>query len=181
MKYTLVKPDGTTAQSHDFDGPPPLIAPNKGRWLPDIPPAYNPATHTLQVVAPVPADAVAIAYTVMPRPLNQVRAAKRAELKAARDAAILADVTIGTRTWPSDEEFKRKLGNIILRVSRGKPAPAKLRGTSGPAINTPTLAQLDAIDDAIAAQEDAAWDRYWLLIDAMQAAPDVVTVNAIIW
>lgn len=184
MRYTLVRPDGAAGQSHDFDGQPPLISPNKGRWLPDNPPIYDQATHTLQMVTPVPADALEIGYVAITRPLNQVRAAKRAELKAARVAAILADVVIGTRTWPADEEFKRKLGNIIMRMSRGKPAPAKLRGTSGPAINTPTLAQLDAIDDAIAAQEDAAWDRYWLRIDVVQAAfdaGDVVAIDAVTW
>lgn len=181
MQHTLVKPDGSVGQSHDFDGLPPLISPNKGRWLPDNPPAYNTATRTVSRVLPVPADATAISYTVNPLPMGTVRAAKRTELKAARDAAITNDVSIGTRTWPSDDAFKLKLAAILARMGRGKPAPAKLRGTSGPAINTPTIVQLEAIDDAIAAQEDAAWDRYWLRIDALQAASDVDAVNAVIW
>lgn len=134
----------------------------------------------VKVLAAIAADALTIA-PVTPKPLSEVRAAKRAELKAARDAAITADVTIGTRTWPSDAAFKLKLSAIIARMGRGKPAPAKLRGTSGPAINTPTLLQLDAIDDAIAAQEDAAWDRYWLRIDALQAAVTVAQVDAVVW
>lgn len=72
MKYTLVKPDGTTAQSHDFDGPPPLISPNKGRWLPDNPPAYDSLTSTLQVMTPIAANATEIPYTVVPRPADQI-------------------------------------------------------------------------------------------------------------
>ncbi len=72
MKHTLVKPDGTTAQSHDFDGTPPLISPNKGRWLPDNPPAYDSLVSTLQVVTPIAADATEIPYTVVPRPADQI-------------------------------------------------------------------------------------------------------------
>ncbi|MDP3124615.1 MAG: hypothetical protein Q8M84_03180 [Thiobacillus sp.] len=72
MKYTLVKPDGTIGQSHDFDAAPPLISPNKGRWLPDNPPAYDPLVTTLQVVTPIAADATEIPYTVAPRPAEQI-------------------------------------------------------------------------------------------------------------
>jgi hypothetical protein len=123
-------------------------------------------------------------FTAPPVTLADARKSKRQELKIARDDAILADVTIGTRTWPSDDAFKLKLAAITARLVRGKPAPAKLRGTTGPAINTPTLAQLDTIDDAIAAQEAAAWDRYWLLNDAVQAAfnaGDAVAINTVTW
>lgn len=72
MKHTLVKPDGTTAQSHDFDGQPPLISPNKGRWLPDSPPAFDPLVSTLQVVTPIAPEATEIPYTVVPRPAEQI-------------------------------------------------------------------------------------------------------------
>lgn len=72
MKYTLVKPDGTPAQSHNFDGPAPLIAPNKGRWLPDNPPAYDSLVATLQVVTPIAPIATEIPYTVVPRPAEQI-------------------------------------------------------------------------------------------------------------
>lgn len=72
MKHTLVKPDGTTGQSHDFDGPPPLISPNKGRWLPDNPPAFDPLVSTLDVVTPIAPDATEIPYTVVPRSAEQI-------------------------------------------------------------------------------------------------------------
>ena len=121
---------------------------------------------------------------ISPPPLSETKQHKLRALKAARDAAILADVTIGARTWPTDDAFKLKLAAITARLVRGKPAPAKLRGTTGPAINTPNLAQLDTIDDAISAQEADAWDHYWLLNDAVQAAfdaGDAVAINAVIW
>ncbi|MEQ1663163.1 MAG: hypothetical protein ABL877_10765 [Thiobacillus sp.] len=72
MKHTLVRPDGTTGQSHDFDGMPPLISPNKGRWLPDNPPAFDTLTSTLQVVTPIAADATEIPYAIVPRPAQQI-------------------------------------------------------------------------------------------------------------
>lgn len=86
MKHTLVKPDGTTGQSHDFDGAPPLIAPNKGRWLPDNPPAYDSLVSTLQVVTPIAPDATEIQYTVVPRPADQIVANLTAVVQQHLDA-----------------------------------------------------------------------------------------------
>lgn len=116
-----------------------------------------------------------------PPTLNDLKADKRRELKAARTAAIEADVAVGARTWPSDDSFKSRLTQLIARIGRGKPAPAKFRGTSGNPINTPTVAQLETIEDAIAAQEEAAWDRYWARIDALQDATNAAQVAAIVW
>lgn len=86
MRHTLVKPDGTTAQSHDFDGAPPLIAPNKGRWLPDNPPAFDPLVSTLQVVTPIAPGATEIPYTVVPRPAEQIVANLTAVVQQHLDA-----------------------------------------------------------------------------------------------
>lgn len=86
MKHTLVRPDGTTGQSHDFDGPPPLISPNKGRWLPDNPPAYDSLVSTLQVMTPIAADATEIPYTIVPRPAEQIVANLTNVVQAYLDA-----------------------------------------------------------------------------------------------
>lgn len=63
MKYTLVKPDGSIGETKDFDVCPD-IAPNKGKWLPDNPPAYNQATHYALVVSPQSMAQAEILYDV---------------------------------------------------------------------------------------------------------------------
>lgn len=88
MKYTLVKSDGTLGQSKDFGAEQvPIIAPNKGRWLPDTEPAYDAATHTVQPALPVPANAVAVPYNITPRPAEVIAAE---QLEATRYAATVA-------------------------------------------------------------------------------------------
>lgn len=90
MKYTLVKPDGTTGQSHNFDGAPPLISPNKGRWLLDNPPAYDRLVSTLQVVTPIAPEATEIPYIVVPLPAERIVANLTAEVQLHLDATARA-------------------------------------------------------------------------------------------
>lgn len=82
IKHTLVKPDGTIGPTHDFIGSPPKIAPSKGRWLPDNPPAFDPDTQKLKVAEPINPAALEIPYQI--RPLGAAQIARNA---AARDAA----------------------------------------------------------------------------------------------
>ena len=182
MKYSLVKPNGSIVRTIEFDSQPAQPIAAKGRWLPDTPPMFNPITHTATAIEPVPANATEIGYTVTSRPLAQVRTHKKKELAVARDAALVADVVIGTRTWPADDLFIGRLNALISRASRAKPAVAKLRGVDGPAINTPTLAQLEAIEDAIFAQHEAVWAQYWARIDVVNDANATVdSVFAVVW
>lgn len=76
MKYTLVKPDGTFGDTRDFAGVPPTLTPNKGKWLPDSPPDYNPATH-VRTLGTQSTNNQEIVYVVVPRsPADIVREAK---------------------------------------------------------------------------------------------------------
>lgn len=96
--YTLVKPDGTTDQSHDFGvDQPPILAPNKGRWLPDKPPSFDPDTQKLKVVEPITTAALEIPYQI--RPLTASQIAKRAAAKDAADDAENMRVTPFAKTF----------------------------------------------------------------------------------
>lgn len=180
MKHTLVLPGGSLGQSRDFTAAPPALASNKGRWLPDNKPEFNPATHVVTAVLPVPTNATSVPYAVTPRPLDAVKAEKVAVLERNRRMATVADVTVAGKVYPSDSEYREVISNLASRSSRGKPLSARLRGKDGVAVVlTPVL--LGNIEDAIAAQTQAAWDRYWSLFDEAQAATSVEAVAAIAW
>lgn len=180
MKYTLVLPNGTHGQSRDFPDAPPVLTPNKGRWLPDTKPEFNPATHVVTAVLPVPDNATSVPYAVTPRPLDAVKAEKIAVLESNRRMAVVADVTVAGKVYPADPEYREVISNLVSRSSRGKPLPLTLRGKDGIPISlTPTL--LGNIEDAIAGQMQAAWDRFWSRYDSVQEAATVEAVMAVVW
>lgn len=130
MKHTLVKPDGSLGQSREFDGAAPTLAPNKGRWLPDNPPAFNSATHVRTVTLPVPADASEVPYLVTPRNPAEMAAEQAAAARSSATVRIaqiraemadqLADLALGN---PSEQGAARAaLGllraELVLNKSR---------------------------------------------------------------
>lgn len=136
----------------------------------------------LQLASPANLLAAGITYTPDPAPsLNSVKARKIRDLKESRNTALDSTVVVGTRTWPTDEAFKVRIARIIARIGRGKPAPAKLTPLIGNPINTPTLAQLENIEDAIIAYEDGVHDTYSAKVDLVNAALDNAAVAAITW
>jgi hypothetical protein len=117
MKYTLVKPDGSIDQSREFSGAAHTLAPNKGRWIPDNPPAYNPATHDRTRTEPVSAQAVEIPYAVTPRDPAVIAAeqAAAAEMAAQETAKATAKADAFVRTFIAmtpDEVASYVNGNV---------------------------------------------------------------------
>jgi len=102
MKYTLVKPDGSLGETRNFDGTPPVLALNKGRWLPDNPPAFNSATHVLTKVLPVFIAATEIEYQAIWRPVEEIRSEKLTELDQAYDTAVQSAVSYMGTTFQTD-------------------------------------------------------------------------------
>ena len=181
MRYALILPDGSIAQTRDFgDETPPSLSVNKGRWARDVVPAYDPATHTA-TPAPVQASgATDVEYVVAPRDIAVVRSEKLAELTRERLIAQDLPVTVQGKDFPANKEYRELVSNMASRKGRGKPTPAKIRGSNGQEVNlTPAL--LDGIEDAIAAQVENAWGRFWLRYDAVQAASTVEDVSNVTW
>lgn len=117
-----------------------------------------------------------------PSPLANARAAKIAALIASRDVAVTADVTIDAVIYPADEKFKTYVSRMLNQTGRGKQLPAgdliRAKDRSKPAV---TAALLGRLEDALTAQEAAAWTKFNGLVDQVMAAPDVVAVEAIVW
>lgn len=117
-----------------------------------------------------------------PAPLAEVKAAKLAQLESARKGAELAPVTVQGKPFPATEEFQAKVSRALNCIGRSKPLDltgAWRDSNAAPVTMTATL--LGQIEDAITAQGVAAWKKYWTLFDAVMAAPDAATVNAVTW
>lgn len=180
MKYTLVKPDGSLGDTRDFTGAPPTLAPNKGKWLPDNPPAYNPDTHTIGR-GPQAMDNPAIVYAVNPREFSVVVTAKLAELRAARNAACEVPVVVAGNPFVADMEAQTGFKRLGDRMRRGKPSSLTHIPSATGTLVPLNQALLENIEDAIAVNTEAAWAKFNTKLQAVMAATAVGEVNAISW
>lgn len=120
--------------------------------------------------------------SIAQKPLAEVRAAKLAQLDAARKAAETAQITVAGKPFPATEEFQAKVSRALNYIGRSKPLDltgAWRDSNAAPVTMTATL--LGQIEDAITAQGVAAWKKYWTLFDAVMAAQDAATVDAVTW
>lgn len=128
-------------------------------------------------------DALGRPVAIVPvKPLPQVRAEKLAQLDAARKAAATAQVTVAGKPFPATDEFQAKISRALNYIGRGKPLDldgAWRDSNAAPVAMNATL--LGQIEDAITAQGVAAWKKYWTLFNAVMAAQDAATVNAVTW
>lgn len=169
MKHTLVRPDGTTGQSHDFDEPP-VLAATKGRWLPDSPPAYNPMTHALAVVTPVLPGATAIPYTLTLRQPADVLADKLAQLAAYRYEKETAGITVNGTQIKTDRESQGAIASSYLSLKDGILNGVRWKGKNGWV--SLTLPQARGIAQAVAEHVQACFQRESELTDALLAIVD---------
>ena len=180
MKYTLVKPDGSTAHSFEFDIAP-IIPANKGVWLADNPPTYNPQTHQL-VRNPVQSvNAAEIAYTVSARDIQTVRNEKLQEIEAARDNETHNDVSVFATTWQADERSQKLLGDALTLATLGAPLPPVWRDAVNVNMEITSIGQLATIAGAMAVQTQAAYDKSWALKVQIEQANTVEAINSITW
>jgi hypothetical protein len=117
-----------------------------------------------------------------PKPINQVRAEKLAQLERARKAAEVAQVTVQGKPFPATEEFQAKISRALNYIGRGKPLnlDGAWRDSNAQSVNMNTTL-LGQLEDAITAQGVAAWAKYWTKFDAVMAAATVDDVNAVEW
>lgn len=116
------------------------------------------------------------------RPIAEVREAKLVQLAQARDAAAQADVTVQGHTFAANEKVRALFEQLGGRLRRGKPtALTAIYEATGTPVSPVTAALIDAIEDAIAAQTEAAWNRYGQLAQQVNAATTVAQVSVITW
>lgn len=167
MKYTFVNPDGTLGLSQDFPGTAPTLAPNKGRWLPDTPPTYDPMVYTIAPVVPVPANATAITYTQTLRPAADVLADKLALLADLRFRKETAGIVVGGVGIKTDRESQALISGAYSSLKNGLLTSIDWKGATGWV--TVTLAQLEPIAQAVANHVQACFTRERQHNDAIQA------------
>jgi hypothetical protein len=113
--------------------------------------------------------------------LSQVAATKLEELRKKRNEASSADVVVAGNIFTAEPETQTGFKRLGDRLRRGRPSSlqAILDNTGTPvAVN---LALLEAIEDAIAANTEAAWIKYGQLVQEVKAATTVESINAIVW
>ena len=114
-------------------------------------------------------------------PLSKIKEAKLDSLRQARTAASNADVLVNGSTFTAESETQTGFKRLADRMRRGKPSSltAILDAAGNPVpVN---LALLDAIEDAIAANTEAAWNKYGILAQQVGVAVTVEAVNAVLW
>ena len=112
-------------------------------------------------------------------PLRMPKDTKRAEINAARDAAVIAPVSALGRTWDADEHSQSLLGKAILLASLGVPLPAVWRDYNGQDLIITSIDQLLAITGAMAAATQAAYTTAFARKDALKSATTLEEIEAI--
>lgn len=102
-------------------------------------------------------------------------AAKRLEIERGRDAACIADVVVNGHTWQADARSQFLLSNAIRRAHAGRPLPPVWRDAANVDVPIAAVADLEAIEDAIAANTQAAYSASWQLkaqVDTLEKSDD---------
>ena len=123
--------------------------------------------------------------TEVPRrqpPLAQFKAEKLAELRQAREAASVANVTVQGKVFSAEPNIQTAFKRLADRVRRGKPSKLQaIMDVDGNPVTQVTQALLDGIEDAIADNTEDAWNKYGTLAAQVQAATTVEQVVAVTW
>lgn len=122
--------------------------------------------------------------TVVAKPgpsLDAIKAARRAAVNIARDAACVADVTVNGKAWQADARSQQMLASAIALAGAGLPLPASWRARDNSNMPVTGLADLLAIAGAMAAQTQAAYEKSWALKAQIDAATTAAEVEAVQW
>ena len=84
--YARVDENGYIEVRHQKPAKP--NAPKGTRWIEDIPPAHDPATHRLEEKLPIPANATKVPYNIVERDL----VAEAEDRQAAEDAQFIQEM-----------------------------------------------------------------------------------------
>lgn len=111
--------------------------------------------------------------------LDDARAAKYAQITKDRDAACIADVTVGGHVWQADMHSQWLLSNAIRRGKAGKQLPPVWRDSGNENVPVASVSQLEAIEDAIVAQTQAAYAASWARKAALEAAQSLEDIDLV--
>ena len=124
------------------------------------------------------AQIAAIAGYFAPMTLDEAKAAKKAEIAAARYAAEIAGVTVGGFTVRTDRESQALITGAALKASQDATYTCRWKTESG--FVTLDSATIIAVADAVRTHVQGCFDAEYakcVLIDAAQTVEDVEAVE----
>lgn len=110
--------------------------------------------------------------------LAESKAAKKRRIEAERDAACVANVTVGDHVWQADKRSQELLGQAISLAQVGLPLPPVWRDADNNDVPITSIADLLAIAGAIAHQTQTAYATAWARKAAVDAAATIEEVEA---
>lgn len=121
MKYSLISPQGTIIKTEEFGkAKPPILAPVKGRWIPDVRPiGVKEDLQMISLVTPIPASAVTVPYKIV----NRERPLLIKFIKSRINTWVkqnLASFSWNNHTWDMNELASAKIN--FYGLSRTAPA-----------------------------------------------------------
>lgn len=134
----------------------------------------------------LPAGCVSItdaeAAVIQAPTLAQAKASKLVSLMVSRDAASSANITVQGKTFSAAPEIQTGIKRLADRMRRGKPTTLQaILDVAGNPVSPVPQALLDGIEDAIAANTEAAWNNYGAKVAQVNAAATVAQVNSVTW
>jgi len=132
--------------------------------------------------ASLPPEEILQVLPADPIPLDELKNIKRAEIRAARDAACYAPVSALGHVFQADARSQELLGGVInLAQLPGFPLPTVWRSLDDVNVPISSLTDLVTIGGALAAQTQAAYAKSWQLKAAVDAATTNAEIEAIKW
>lgn len=108
--------------------------------------------------------------------LDALKAAKKRQIEAERDAACVQPVHALGRTWDADKRSQELLASAITIAQAGGALPPVWRDANNDNMTVTSITDLLSIASAIAAQVQTAYAQSWArkaAVDAAQTAEDV--------
>lgn len=110
--------------------------------------------------------------------LAEIKAVKKRQIEAERDAEVFAPCQALGRTWDADKRSQELLAQAITLAQAGAPLPPVWRDHDNSDMPVTSIADLLAISGAIAAQVQQAYATSWMRKAAVDAATTIDKVDA---
>lgn len=134
----------------------------------------------IQSIVPLSAEEVSEIANRPPKPLNQVKATKLAELKAAWANTQNLGISTRGKTFATGGQARAQLDRLLAAQANGITIPTTIRADDGTPIDF-TAVTIKGLYDMIIKTERIAEDNYWAKRALVEAATTVVQVEAVVW
>ena len=118
-------------------------------------------------------------WQILPDPIAEAKAAKRAEINADRDAAVNAPVEALGHTWDSTYVSQFRINSAIALALNGLPLPSVWRDYHNVDMPVTDVAELLAIGAAMAVATETAMHVSWARKAALYEAETLEEIAAI--